>query len=207
MRNHPGEALEAEEVLPEHAAGATVIRPAELSDVPELLRLINDYAARKVMLPRSEVDLCESLRDFLVAYVDGELAACGALHFYTPHMAELRSLAVAPNKTRSGLGARIARELLDQASGYGIDVVFAFTYVPSFFYKIGFQFVDRAKLPMKAWKDCVRCPMFHACDEIAMAYFVTPGSEDRMTAEPPMGPYVDGPTELPILGQPRILDK
>jgi amino-acid N-acetyltransferase len=169
MRNHPGEALEADEILPAHAAPTAVIRPAQLTDVPELLELINDYAMRKVMLPRSEVDLCESLRDFLVARVDGDLAGCGALHFYTPHMAELRSLAVAPNRTRSGLGARIARELLDQARQSGIDVVFAFTYVPSFFYKMGFQFVDRAKLPLKAWKDCVRCPMFTPATKLPWA--------------------------------------
>ena len=206
MRNHPGQAVEVDEG-PTHRAETATIRPAQLSDVADMLRLINGYAAQAIMLPRTEVELCEGLRDFLVATVDGELVGCGALHFYTSHMAELRSLAVAPDHTRSGLGQRIAAAILEQARQFGVDVVFAFTYVPQFFEKIGFLTVDRAALPLKAWKDCLRCPMFNACDEIAMAYFVTPGAEVHMSAEPPEQPYVEGPLVMPTLGKPRILDK
>jgi len=207
LRNHPGEALEAEAMLPAHLAAAVVIRPAQLSDVPAMLSLINNYAAKNIMLPRTELELCESLRDFSVAKVKGEVVGCGALHFYTPHMAELRSLAVAPSRTRSGLGAEIARELIEQARQFGVDVLFAFTYVPDFFEKIGFKYVDRAKLPLKAWKDCLRCPMFNACDEIAVAYFVSPDAEAHMSVEPPAEPYVEGPLVMPTIGKPRILDK
>lgn len=207
MRNHPGHAIEDEPASPNPPLEETALRQAELADVPDILRLINDYAARAVMLPRTELELCESLRDFLVATEGGELVGCGALHFYTTHMAELRSLAVAPSRTRSGLGQRIARELLAQAHRFGVDVVFAFTYVPHFFEKIGFQTVDRSTLPLKAWKDCLRCPMFNACDEIAMAYVVRPGGEIYMAVEPPAEPYVEGPLVLPKLGTPRILDK
>jgi amino-acid N-acetyltransferase len=159
------------------------------------------------MLPRTELELCESLRDFSVAKVKGEVVGCGALHFYTPHMAEVRSLAVAPSRTRSGLGAEIARELIEQARQFGVDVLFAFTYVPDFFEKIGFKYIDRAKLPLKAWKDCLRCPMFNACDEIAVAYFVSADAEAHMSVEPPSEPYVEGPLVMPTIGKPRILDK
>jgi amino-acid N-acetyltransferase len=172
-----------------------------------MLRLINSYAARSVMLPRTEVEICEGLRDFLVATLDDELVGCGALHFYTAHMAELRSLAVDPDKTRSGLGQQIVHALIEQGREYGVDVVFAFTYVPKFFEKMGFRYFDRAALPLKAWKDCLRCPMFNACDEIAMAYYVTPGAEVHMSAEPPEQPYIEGPLVMPTVGKPRILDK
>jgi amino-acid N-acetyltransferase len=35
---------------------------------------------------------------------------------------------------------------------------------------------------MKAWKDCVRCPKFQACDEIAVLRFLRlePGAEAQM---------------------------
>ena len=207
MRNHPGQAIEAEEASPAQATETVIIRPAQLSDVPAMLRLVNGYAEKNIMLPRTELELCESLRDFLVARVKGEVVGCGALHFYTMHLAELRSLAVAPNRTRSGLGAEIARELIEQGRQFGVDAIFAFTYVPRFFEKIGFQYIDRAKLPLKAWKDCLRCPMFNACDEIAMAYFVSPDAEAHMAVEPPAEPYVEGPLVMPTPGQPRILDK
>ena len=199
--------METEEILPGHFTETVIIRPAQLSDVPAMLRLVNGYADKKVMLPRTELELCESLRDFSVAKVKGEVVGCGALHFYTMRIAELRSLAVDPSRTRSGLGAEIARELMEQAHQYGVDAVFAFTYVPHFFEKIGFKYVDREKLPLKAWKDCLRCPMINACDEVAMAYFVSPDAEAHMAVEPPEEPYVEGPIVMPTVGQPRILDK
>jgi amino-acid N-acetyltransferase len=205
MRNHPGQAVEVESQEP-LAGSEIVIRPAELSDVPALLRLINGYAAQAVMLPRTEVELCEYLRDFLVATDQGELVGCGALHFYTQHMAELRSLAVAPDRTRSGVGQKVARELLDEARRIGVDVVIVFTYVPRFFEKLGFRPVDRSALPLKIWKDCQRCPMFNACDEVALAYMVTPGAEVYMGALPPEEAPAEGVPLLPILGTPRTLD-
>ena len=207
MRNHPGQPVEMESLPPEADSESLVIRPAQLSDIPALLRLINGYASQALMLPRTELELCESLRDFLVATDRGELMGCGALHFYTQHMAEMRSLAVAPGKTRSGLGQKVARELLEEARRFGVDLVFAFTYVPGFFEKLGFQPVDRGALPLKTWKDCLRCPMFQACDEVALAYMVSPGAEIYMGALPPEEAPVEGFPLLPILGTPRILEK
>lgn len=211
MRNYPGQSVEEEFALTSEETDAVTIRQAQLSDIPGMLRLINNYAAQAVMLPRTELELCESLRDFLVAIdtstANGQLVGCGALHFYTQHMAELRSLAVAPDRARSGLGKRITGDLLQEARTLGVDVVFAFTYVPGFFQKAGFRIVDRGALPLKAWKDCLRCPKFNACDEIAMAYVVTPGAEIYMSAPPPEEAYSEGELVLPILGTPRVLDK
>ena len=207
MRNYPGQSVEEEFSLSSEVSDPVMIRQAQLSDIPAMLSLINDYASKAVMLPRTELELCESLRDFLVAIDNGQLVGCAALHFYTQHMSELRSLAVAPSRARSGLGKHITEELLVEARKLGVDVVFAFTYVPGFFEKMGFHLVDRAALPLKAWKDCLRCPKFQACDEIAMAYMVTPGSEIYMSAMPPEEAYPEGPLALPILGTPRILDK
>ena len=207
MRNFPGHSVEQEPVRPAGNIETLTIRQAQLPDIPAMLRLINSHAARAVMLPRTELELCESLRDFLVAFKDGELAGCGALHFYTQHMAELRSLAVAPSHTRSGMGQRLAGELLEQGRLYGVDVIFVFTYVPGFFEKLHFRTVDRGALPLKAWKDCQRCPMIDACDETAMAYVVTPGAEVYMSAAPPAEAAEEGPLLMPTLGTRRILEE
>jgi amino-acid N-acetyltransferase len=155
------------------------IRKAHLSDVPALLALINDYAGRGVMLPRTEFELCENLRDFMVAIetVDGEeerLAGCGALHYYTMQTAEVRSLAVAERRKTSGVGKKIVAALIDEAREQKLDLVFAFTYVVGFFEKCGFEVVERGSLPLKAWKDCVRCPKFSCCDEVAVVCLLSP---------------------------------
>ena len=48
------------------------------------------------------------------------------------------------------------------------------TYVADFFRKMGFQEVERGELPLKVWKDCVRCPKFQCCDEIAVMRVLRP---------------------------------
>lgn len=149
---------------------ANSIRPALLSDIPAMLRVINDYAAKGIMLPRTEFEMAENIRDFVVAFSNDstELLACGALHFYTPTSAEVRSLAVSPNHKSGGLGRQIVEALELDANRHGLATLFAFTYVQGFFEKLGYAQVDRGELPLKAWKDCLRCPKFQACDEIAM---------------------------------------
>ncbi len=80
----------------------TQVRKARLSDVPAMLELINGYARSGLMLPRTEFEMCENIRDFSVGMKDGQLVGCGALHFYTTQMAEVRSLAVSSQQLKRG---------------------------------------------------------------------------------------------------------
>jgi amino-acid N-acetyltransferase len=144
------------------------IRKASLTDITALLELINAYAAKGIMLPRTEFEMAENIRDFLVAFDAGRLVGCGALHFYTASSGEVRSLAVDPEVKTRGIGRALVEALEEEARAQELHSIFAFTYVPGFFGKLGFEEVDRGELPLKAWKDCLRCPKFQACDEIAV---------------------------------------
>ena|SRR5579863_3670668 len=144
------------------------IRKATLSDIHSITELINSYARNGIMLPRTEFEMAENIRDFLVAMEDDRIAGCGALHFYTPYSGEIRSLAVAPGLKIKGIGRLLVEALEAEAREHELVSIFAFTYVDGFFRKMGFDIVDRGELPLKAWKDCLRCPKFQACDEIAM---------------------------------------
>jgi amino-acid N-acetyltransferase len=73
-----------------------IVRKASMPDIHALLKLINGYAAQGVMLPRTEFEISENIRDFSLAFSDGALVGCGALHFYSPTSGEVRSLAVDP---------------------------------------------------------------------------------------------------------------
>jgi amino-acid N-acetyltransferase len=152
------------------------IRKATLTDIPSLLKLINSYASNGIMLPRTEFEMAENIRDFTVAIEDGRVIGCGALHFYTLNSAEVRSLAVEPGEKTKGIGRRLVEELEREAKEHDLQALFAFTYVAGFFEKLGFEEVDRGELPLKAWKDCLRCPKFQACDEIAMLKRLKPGA-------------------------------
>ena len=157
--------------LEEHSLSsntAIIVRKARISDIEDLLGLINGYAAKGIMLPRTEFEMSENIRDFTVVYQDDRLIGCGALHFYTPTTAEVRSLAVEPEVKNHGIGRVLLEALEQEARENDLHAIFAFTYVPGFFRRLGFVEVDRGSLPLKAWKDCLRCPKFQCCDEIAV---------------------------------------
>jgi amino-acid N-acetyltransferase len=156
------------------AGGGLTVRKAVMHDIAPILDLINGYAANGIMLPRTEFEMSEAIRDFTVVLRGEQLVGCGALHFYSPTLAEIRSLAVADSAKKYGVGRRIVEALLAEAQVYELDAVFAFTYVVEFFRKVGFHVVERGVLPLKAWKDCLRCPKFQACDEIAVLRVLRP---------------------------------
>lgn len=150
------------------------IRKAMLSDIRPVTELINAYARNGIMLPRSEFEMAENIRDFVVACEGERIVGCGALHFYTPQAGEIRSLAVEPGLKTRGIGRMLVEALEGEAREHDLSSIFAFTYVDGFFRKLGFSEVDRGELPLKAWKDCLRCPKFQACDEIAMVKQLKP---------------------------------
>ncbi len=155
-----------------------VVRKAVMHDIQPILDLINGYAARGVMLPRTEFEMSEAIRDFTVVTLGDRLLGCGALHFYTPTLGEIRSLAVAEQAKTRGVGRTLVEALVAEAQEYELHAAFAFTYVVEFFQKVGFHVVERGALPLKAWKDCVRCPKFQACDEIAVLRVLQPDRWD-----------------------------
>jgi len=58
---------ELELEAPSTVTGVSV-RKAAMRDIPAILGLINGYAAAGVMLPRTEFELSENMRDFAVAH-------------------------------------------------------------------------------------------------------------------------------------------
>lgn len=155
--------------------GPLVVRKAGMTDIPALLALINDFAAKGIMLPRTEFEMSENIRDFTVALSGEQMVGCSALHFYSLTSGEVRSLAVHEAAHGLGVGRLVVEALEVEAREFGLKSLFAFTYVPDFFRKLGFREVERGELPLKAWKDCLRCPKFQCCDEIAMLKVLHPG--------------------------------
>lgn len=174
----------------------TQIRKATLSDIHSVTELINSYARNGTMLPRTEFEMAENIRDFVVAGEYGQIVGCAALHFYTPYSGEIRSLAVDPKLKTRGIGRMLVEALEAEAREHDLASMFAFTYVDGFFRKMGFAEVDRAELPLKAWKDCLRCPKFRACDEIAMVKQLK-ATASAIPAERQV--HIDASTLVPIL--------
>jgi amino-acid N-acetyltransferase len=143
-------------------------RRAILPDVEQIHKLISVYSPDGTLLPRTLAELSENVRDFTVVEENGVIIACGALHFYGRHLTEIRSIAVSPKNKGLGAGRVLIEALLDEAEHHKIRCVCLFTRIPDFFAKFGFEYASREVLPDKIYKDCLKCPRLHACDEVAM---------------------------------------
>jgi amino-acid N-acetyltransferase len=144
------------------------IRKAKISDLKQAQKLVNDYAKIEQMIPRSLNELYETVRDFIVCEFNGNVCGVCALHIMWEDLAEIRSLAVENKHQKKGIGRNLVKQCLKEAKALGIKKVFALTYQPEFFKKLGFADIDKASLPQKIWGDCVRCPRFPECDEHAV---------------------------------------
>lgn len=146
-----------------------MIRKARMADVKGIHGLIAEYAKKGDMLPRSLADIYENLRDYFVFLGnDGELVGSAAIHIMWEDLAEVRSLAVREGRMRRGVGTQLVESCISEAIMLGIARVFALTYKPEFFEKLGFHVVDKAELPQKIWADCLKCSKFPDCDEVAL---------------------------------------
>ena len=144
------------------------VRSAKSQDVERIASIIAHRAVQGVMLPRSVAALSAALDTYVVADEAGEVVGCGGLDVYTQESAEIYGLATAPEGSPPGTGKAIVQALVARARRQKISNVFALTLAPGFFSKLGFRTVTHADLPLKVWKDCVACPKYGNCDEIAM---------------------------------------
>ncbi len=143
-------------------------RKAMLPDAQHIHALIAGYSTDGTLLPRTLAEICENVRDFVVLEDDGRIIGCGALHLYGLHLAEIRSITVAPTHQRMGGGGRLVKALMAEARKHRVTCICLFTRTPQFFASLGFEQAQREDMPDKIYKDCCVCPRFHHCDEVAM---------------------------------------
>jgi amino-acid N-acetyltransferase len=166
----PTLARTAEGRLPEVRMTDVRVRAAEIADMQRVEPLINGFAARNLMLPKSVDQLVRNFREFVVAEdAHGGLLGCGALRIYSPSLAEIVSLAVSERAHGAGVGGTLVERLCDEARALSVSTVFALTLRDGFFHRLGFRTVPKEMFPLKVWADCRSCPKLHACDEIAVA--------------------------------------
>jgi len=146
-----------------------VIRKAKITDIKQIQNLINIFAKQDLMLPRSLNELYENIRDFWVAEENKKIIGCSALHICWDDLAEIKSLAIAKNRQGRGIGKELALICLNEAVALGAKKVFALSYKPEFFRKLGFRKIKNSELPHKIWAECINCCKFPDCQEVALA--------------------------------------
>jgi amino-acid N-acetyltransferase len=158
---------------PEIVDSSGVVR-ATVRDAEGIHRLVNFWAAQGQMLPRTLGETYENLRDFFVVRESDEVVACGALHITWADLAEVKSLATAEDRQGRGYGRAIVEACHAEGRELGLSGLFALTYRPEFFERLGWSQADVMTLPRKVWNECYRCPKFPGCEEIAMVIDLAP---------------------------------
>jgi len=145
-----------------------MIRKAAISDIKHIQSLINSFAEKDLMLARSLNELYENLRDFWVYEDRKRIVGCAALHVSWEDLAEIKSLAVHKDWQRKGIGRDLILTCVEEAKELGAKKVFVLTYCHKYFSKLGFKRIKHSGLPHKIWAECINCPKFPNCQEIAL---------------------------------------
>ncbi len=154
---------------PAPGPGVVEVRPASPADMLQIEPLINGFAEKGLMLPKTREQLLRMFREFVVATDGSErVLGCGALRVFTPQLAEVASLAVDESAHGLGVGRKLVEQLEIEARRLGIGTIFALTLEEGFFHRLGFRTVSKEMFPLKVWADCRSCAKLHACDEIAV---------------------------------------
>ena len=148
--------------------GVLTIRKAVIRDADTIQRMVNRLADQGAMLAIALSDIFEHIRDFWVVEKEGEVVGTCALHVIWEDLGEIRSLAVDPGCRDLGVGRSLVEKCLEEAVGLDLRRVFALTYQEEFFRHMGFDVMDKERLPHKVWRDCMKCTKFPDCDETAV---------------------------------------
>src|SRR3984957_6884946 len=155
-------------------------RTARMSDAAAVHGVIAHYAGEGLLLTRTEAEIREHIARFLVLVEkrNGEekVLGCVALEPYRPDLAEIRSLAVAPEERGQGrnVGDRLMKAAMDTARRRKIAPLFAVTHRPEFFARYGFVPGPGQAVPEKVERDCVGCPKERKCTLVATVAVVCP---------------------------------
>ena len=145
-----------------------MLRNARVDDVHELNKLINYYAEKEQILPKTPSELYENIRDFYVYIENGSIVGCVALHIYDSDLAEIKSLAVKENHQNKGISKKLIQKCFEEGRSLGIKKLFVLTHIPEFFENKGFKCVERELFPQKIWSECIKCLKFPKCEGVSL---------------------------------------
>jgi len=135
---------------------SVVIRPAKTSDVKTIRAIVDTYAVERKLLSKETVTLFESVQEFVVAEVDGEVVGCGALHVLWEDIAEVRTVAVVEQMHGKGVGHLILENILARAKEVGVKKVFCLTFETKFFGSHGFKEIQGAPVKPEIYTQLLR---------------------------------------------------
>jgi amino-acid N-acetyltransferase len=135
---------------------STLVRAARAADVRAIRSLVAPLVERRILLAKEAVTYYEALQEFVVVERDGRLVGCGALHVFWEDLAEVRTLAVAPEVRGQGVGHDVLEALMARARTLGITRLFTLTFEVEFFGRHGFEIIDGTPVEPEVFAELLR---------------------------------------------------
>jgi amino-acid N-acetyltransferase len=145
-------------------SGDIAVRRARTPDVKAIRGFVDAYAPERILLNKPTVTLYEDVQEFWVAErtqagdtnVEGAVVGCGALHVMWEDLAEVRTLAVAPQMRRKGVGHLLLDHLMTTARELGVRRLFCLTFEVDFFASHGFAEIDGSPVAPEVFEELLR---------------------------------------------------
>lgn len=145
------------------------IRNAKKIDAEKIQKILAKYAEDNLLLPRPIEDIRKNISSFKVAFKNGSLIGCCAAKNYGNKLFEIRSLAVLRRHNGKGVGSELVKKWIQSLKKTKkAKRIFALTYRPALFARLGFNIVSKELFPEKIWTDCAVCSKKEKCDETAV---------------------------------------
>jgi len=154
-------------------AAAMSVRRARMSDVDSIFSLVNFWADKGEILPRTRDNIIHDIQNFVVAEVEGKVVATASLYIYQTGLAEIRSVVVDANAQQRGQGTALVQYLLEFAHQMELQQIIVLTYIPKYFEKLGFTTIDKSSLAENIIEDSEPSPYKDPADEVAMEYILS----------------------------------
>lgn len=116
------------------------VRAAQPGDERRIASFIHPFIEERKLLPRTESELDELISNGFVALLEDRVVGFSALEIYSAKLAEIRSLATAPEIRGWGVGKRLVQACVQRAQDAGVLEVLAITSSEEFFKHCGFDF-------------------------------------------------------------------
>ena len=133
-----------------------IVRPARTSDIKAIRAIIDTYVLGRRLLAKETVTLYETVQEFTVAEINGEVVGCGALHVLWEDLAEVRTVAVLEKMRGHGVGNAIIENIVDRARQIGIDRIFCLTFETEFFARNGFSVIEGTPVEPEVYQQLLR---------------------------------------------------
>lgn len=132
------------------------IRPALPAHTRSIAALVEPLAEKRVLIAKDLIDYFEDIQEFVVAIEDGRVIGCGALHVLWDDIAEIRTLAVAPEHQGRGLGRDLYLALESRAYELGLTRLFCLTFEKPFFTRLGFTEIEGTPVGQNVYAEMLR---------------------------------------------------